>query len=153
MPRLARLALAIFGLAVPALAKKVDILSLQDGDEVPGRYIVSLKPDIDIGVHLDWVLNVRKRSLSPCSTNGPEKTYGFKGFNGYAGEFDEKTIAQIMANENVTLGSQSYCNAQLLTILGPGRRTRQSRASDVRNAADQCAVGYCKFIFAIATCQ
>ncbi|KAI1650417.1 subtilisin-like protein [Daldinia loculata] len=101
MPRLARLALAIFGLAVPALAKKVDILSLQDGDEVPGRYIVSLKPDIDIGVHLDWVLNVRKRSLSPCSTNGPEKTYGFKGFNGYAGEFDEKTIAQIMANENV----------------------------------------------------
>ncbi|KAI1658329.1 subtilisin-like protein, partial [Daldinia decipiens] len=101
MPRLARLALAIFALAVPALATSVDILSLQDGDQVPGRYIVSLKPDIDIGAHLDWVLNVRKRSLLPCRTNGPEKTYAFKGFNGYAGEFDENTIAQIMANENV----------------------------------------------------
>ncbi|KAI1470931.1 subtilisin-like protein [Daldinia caldariorum] len=115
MPRVATLALGIFGFVVPALAGILDtsknILNLKagngdgssDSDVLPGKYIVSLKSDIDIGVHLNWVQNVHKGSLSRRGTftAGLEKLFGFEGFNGYAGEFDEEVIALITANDNV----------------------------------------------------
>ncbi|KAI1807560.1 subtilisin-like protein [Daldinia bambusicola] len=113
MPRVATLVLGVFGFVVPALAGILDtsknILNLKNGDGdsdsdvLPGKYIISLKPDIDIGVHLNWVQNVHKRSLSRRGTltAGLEKLFGFEGFNGYAGEFDDEVIALITANENV----------------------------------------------------
>ncbi|KAI8962216.1 subtilisin-like protein [Daldinia sp. FL1419] len=101
MPRLATLIIGIFSLAIPALAGPIDFSKLQDGDQVPGKYIISLKPNIDLGIHLNWIHNVHKRSLSRRSTAGLEKMFGFEGFSGYAGEFDDETIAEIMANDNV----------------------------------------------------
>ncbi|KAK6957976.1 hypothetical protein Daesc_000768 [Daldinia eschscholtzii] len=100
-PRLATLALGVFGLVAPALAGVLDVLNLKDGDEVPGKYIVSLRPDIDIGIHLNWVHNAHERSLSRRGYAGLEKMFGFEGFNGYAGEFDDEVIALIKANDNV----------------------------------------------------
>ncbi|KAI1209365.1 subtilisin-like serine protease pepD [Annulohypoxylon truncatum] len=101
MQYLARLALGIFAIAGPALAAQVDILDLQDGDLVPGKYIVNLKPAVDIKAHLSWVRDVHKRSLDLCVTAGLEKTFSFAGFAGYAGEFDDDTIAKILADANV----------------------------------------------------
>ncbi|KAI1417059.1 subtilisin-like serine protease pepD [Hypoxylon sp. FL1857] len=101
MQRMTIFALGVFALAIPTLAELVDLLDLQDGDVVPGKYIVSLKPGVDIKVHLDWVLGVHQRSLSRRHTIGLEKTYGFGDFSGYSGEFDDGTIAQILANANV----------------------------------------------------
>ncbi|XXG98948.1 hypothetical protein Hte_005281 [Hypoxylon texense] len=93
-----------FGLAAPALAIAglADILNLQDSDVIPGKYIVSLRPDVDAALHLSWVRDVHRRSLArrggSSSTAGLEKTYGFGGFSGYAGEFDDDTILQILSN-------------------------------------------------------
>lgn len=101
MQRVARLALGVFGLAVPALAGLADILNLQGDDVIPGKYIVSLKPGVEAAAHLSWVRDVHRRSISRRDTTGLEKTYGFGGFNGYAGEFDDDTITQILGNENV----------------------------------------------------
>lgn len=101
MQRFAGVLLAVFGLAAPALASLVDISNLQDGDIVPGRYIVSLKPGVDAQAHVAWVQDVHRRSLSRRDTTGLEKTYGFGDFSGYAGEFDDDTVAQIQGHENV----------------------------------------------------
>lgn len=101
MQHFAKVVFAVFGLAVPALTAPVDISALQDGDLIPGKYIVSLKPGVDAQAHLSWVQGVHRRSLSRRDTTGLEKTYGFGSFNGYAGEFDEDTVAQIRGHENV----------------------------------------------------
>ncbi|KAI1386784.1 subtilisin-like serine protease pepD [Hypoxylon trugodes] len=101
MQHLATFALGFFGLAIPALAGVVDILDLQDGDLIPGKYIVSLKPGVSIDLHLGWVRDVHRRSISRRDTAGLEKTFGFEGFSGYSGEFDDDTIAQILADINV----------------------------------------------------
>ncbi|KAI2465886.1 subtilisin-like serine protease pepD [Annulohypoxylon bovei var. microspora] len=100
MQYLARLALGVFAIAGPALAA-VDILDLEDGDLIPGKYIVSLKPSVDVSAHLGWVRDVHRRNLDWCVTAGLEKTFSFTGFAGYAGEFDNDTIAKILADTNV----------------------------------------------------
>ncbi|KAI1460415.1 subtilisin-like serine protease pepD [Annulohypoxylon moriforme] len=101
MQHLARLALGIFAIASPALAAQVDILDLKDGDVIPGKYIVSLKPAVDVKAHLSWVRDIHKRNLDWCVTAGLEKSFSFGGFTGYAGEFDNDTIAKILADTNV----------------------------------------------------
>ncbi|KAI1776477.1 subtilisin-like serine protease pepD [Hypoxylon cercidicola] len=97
--------LFLLGLAVPALAAGLaGILNLQDADVIPGKYIVSLRPEADAALHLSWVRDVHRRSLSRrggSSTAGLEKTYGFGDFSAYAGEFDDETIMQILRSENV----------------------------------------------------
>ncbi|KAI1099383.1 subtilisin-like serine protease pepD [Jackrogersella minutella] len=101
MQHLARLTLGIFALAVSAAAAPVDLLDLQDGDIVPGKYIVTLKPAVDINLHLSWVRDVHQRSISRRSTVGLEKTFGFEGFSAYAGEFDDDTVTKILADLDV----------------------------------------------------
>ncbi|XDG09171.1 hypothetical protein ABKA04_008786 [Annulohypoxylon sp. FPYF3050] len=101
MQHLARLALGLFAIAGPALAAQVDILDLEDGDVVPGKYIVSLKPAVDVAAHLGWVRDIHKRSLDLCATAGLEKSFSFAGFSAYSGEFDDDTIAKILADVNV----------------------------------------------------
>ncbi|KAI0889336.1 subtilisin-like serine protease pepD [Annulohypoxylon maeteangense] len=101
MQHLARLALGIFAIAGPALAAQVDILDLEDGDLVPGKYIVSLKPAVDVEAHLSWVRDIHKRNLDWCVTAGLEKSFSFSGFTAYAGEFDDDTMAKILADTNV----------------------------------------------------
>ncbi|KAI0841164.1 subtilisin-like serine protease pepD [Hypoxylon sp. FL0890] len=116
MQRLTTFALGVFALALPVFAGPVDLLDLQDGDVVPGKYIVSLKPGIDVKLHLDWVSGVHRRSLSRRNTIGLEKTYGFGSFSGYAGEFDDNTIAQILGHENVLAVEQDRV-ARLTSVM------------------------------------
>ncbi|KAI1089598.1 subtilisin-like serine protease pepD [Rostrohypoxylon terebratum] len=102
MLHLARLALGLFAIAGPALAVlDVDILDLKDGDLIPGRYIVSLKPAVDIVSHLDWLHGIHKRSLELCATAGLMKSFSFAGFSAYTGEFDDSVIGMLLADVNV----------------------------------------------------
>lgn len=71
---------------------------------VPGKYIVQLRPDVDVATltsHIAAVKdlharNVRgRRDLSYAETGGVEKEYSFGDFHGYAGGFDDATIAAL----------------------------------------------------------
>lgn len=68
---------------------------------IEGKYIVTLKPEAEVQVQVSWVNEVHKRSFAKRDTAGVEHTYDIKTFKGYAGEFDENTLAEIKANPNV----------------------------------------------------
>ncbi|KAI1499292.1 peptidase S8/S53 domain-containing protein [Biscogniauxia marginata] len=97
------LALSAIGSAFPALASPIATGSsgLQDGDILPGKFIVSLKPGTEAESHLAWVQDIHRRSVSRRDTIGLDKAYAIGRFQGYAGEFDDETIEQIKGNENV----------------------------------------------------
>lgn len=103
--------LAIFiGALLPAalgapVTKRADIIE--------GKYIVTLKPGVDapsVESHLSWVADVHKRSFAKRNTAGIEKTYNISDWKGYAGEFDEATIAEIKANPDVSERRCISCN-------------------------------------------
>ncbi|KAF2442665.1 subtilisin-like protein [Karstenula rhodostoma CBS 690.94] len=97
MLNLGRLAF-LFGALLPsALAAPVT----KKSDLIEGKYIVTLKPDAKVEVQVNWVNDIHKRSFSKRDTVGVEHTYDIKTFKGYAGEFDENTLAEIKANPNV----------------------------------------------------
>lgn len=70
-------------------------------DVIEGKYIITLKPEVEVQVQVNWVNEVHKRSFAKRDTAGVEHTYDIKTFKGYAGEFDENTLAEIKANPNV----------------------------------------------------
>ncbi len=86
------------------LGNVASLLGLKDGDLVPNRYIVRLKPGIKAELHLDWLHALHKRSATCNGTSGLKSTFGFGNFNGYVGEFDDNMITQILANVNVNIG-------------------------------------------------
>lgn len=105
---LAGAALLGFASAAPH-AKQVTARStiVQDG------YIIKLKPgvdeaDFDFDSHISWVegvhkRNMMKRSLDQRSYKGVERQFtGRNHWNGYSGNFDEATIAEIRNNPNVS---------------------------------------------------
>lgn len=71
-----------------------------------GKYIITLKPSLNASStasHLRWVSALHKRSAGKRDTvAGIEKTYSIPGWNAYAGEFDEATIADIKASPEVS---------------------------------------------------
>lgn len=89
------------GLASPAPAAPL----AEPGAIIPGSYIITLKPEIDAvkaRIHLKWVKDVHKRSLTKREELGVEKTYDSKsGFQGYAGTFDSATIKEIKKSREV----------------------------------------------------
>jgi len=98
--------LAIFlGALLPAVLAAPAPITKRN-DIIPGKYIVTLKPGVDAAAaetHLSWVTDVHKRSFAKRDTAGIEKTYDIKEWKGYAGEFDEATIAEIKASADVAL--------------------------------------------------
>ncbi|KYK57494.1 serine protease protn [Drechmeria coniospora] len=75
---------------------------------IPGKYIITLKDGLqarDLDSHLDWVNGVHKRGLSASQFKGVERTYNGKhiNFRGYAGHFDQATVAEIRKNPDVAL--------------------------------------------------
>ncbi|KAK4665202.1 Suppressor of the cold-sensitive snRNP biogenesis mutant brr1-1 [Podospora pseudopauciseta] len=78
----------------------------RDNAPVPiaGKYIITLRPGAapSFETHLSWVRDVHTRSLSRRDEFGIEKVYSALDFHGYAGSFDEETIAQIRANPDVS---------------------------------------------------
>jgi oryzin len=74
----------------------------QKRDVIPGKYIITLKEGVDSSSHLSWVKTVHRRSLTKRDTAGIEKTYSINTWNAYAGEFDDATLEQIKANDDVS---------------------------------------------------
>jgi oryzin len=96
---------ATAALVAAALAAPLARGTPRAGSVVPNSYIVTLKPELreaDVAVHLSWVSDVHKRSLGRRDLAGVERTYeGVTSFQGYAGTFDEATIAEIRQSPEV----------------------------------------------------
>lgn len=78
---------------------------------VKDGYIIRLAPgaeDFDFDSHVSWVegvhkRNLAKRSLSERAYKGINRKFtGKNHWNGYSGEFDESTIAEIESNPDVS---------------------------------------------------
>lgn len=81
---------------------------------VPGKYIVTLKSNINATSHLSWVRDVHGRSLGKRDTAGVGKSYQIEDFSAYAGEFDEATLEEIRNNPDV----RCPCLARALRATG-----------------------------------
>lgn len=94
---------AFFCFALRVVALPI-LENLQDGDVIPGSYIVTLKKNLEqenVENHLQWLSDVHRRSLSRRDTAGLEKTYEIGTFHAYSGEFDEDAINEISENSDV----------------------------------------------------
>jgi len=103
--RVAALAAALG--AIPAHTAPVP--SSVAGQVVPGKWIITLKPDADIATvqsHMLRVRDIHTRNLARRGleeTGGVEKEYGFGSFKGYSGEFDDATIEELKAMDEVVI--------------------------------------------------
>lgn len=71
-------------------------------DVIPGKYIVTLKPEADAASHITWVNGIQARSVRRQDADtGVTNSYSFNSFNGYAGAFDDATIEQIRNSAEV----------------------------------------------------
>lgn len=95
--RLAVLAIA----ATPFVAQAAPF---KKEEVVPGKWIIQLKPDVDvatIAAHHNRVREIHarniltRRDLSAVEVGGVENEYGFGDFHGYSGGFDEATIEEL----------------------------------------------------------
>lgn len=76
---------------------------------IPGKYIVTLKDNVDLNSNIAWIEEVHKRSLARRQETDPdapapagiEKTYDMDGLKGYAGAFDDNTIKELEASDDV----------------------------------------------------
>lgn len=95
---------AIAGLAMAAPVP-------QDAVAAPAtKYIITLKPGIDpeVGIqHINWAGDLHRRGIYRREENGTVeedlKVFKVADFNAYAGSFDEETIAQLKASDEVSL--------------------------------------------------
>lgn len=104
MITISRLALLLGAILPGALGAPVNTDITKLSDIIEGKYIVTLKKGVDTAAaesHLEWVADVHKRSLGKRDTVGIERKYDIKSWKGYAGEFDEATIAQIRESPDV----------------------------------------------------
>ena len=86
-----------------ALAAPVTAPVTRRSDIIEGKYIITLKPEAEVEAQVSWVNDVHKRSFAKRDTVGVEHTYDLKTFKGYAGQFDENTLAEIKANPDVSV--------------------------------------------------
>ncbi|KAI1079014.1 peptidase S8/S53 domain-containing protein [Whalleya microplaca] len=72
--------------------------SAQQGEVIPDKYIVTLKPGITtetFKTHVNWARDIHSRSLSKRSFAGIQHEYHINNWNAYAAEFDAWTLARI----------------------------------------------------------
>ncbi|KXJ97256.1 peptidase S8/S53 domain-containing protein [Microdochium bolleyi] len=72
-------------------------------DIIPGKFIVTLRPEVELDLHTRWVSEVHGEGLRRRGGDsvGVENTFDAPGIHGYAGSFDEETVATIKANSSV----------------------------------------------------
>lgn len=102
MHGLKKLALFVSTLLPLASASPAPVVKPRSSEPIPDKYIITLKEDAAVESHLTWVSEVHARSLARRDLPGVEKTYNISAFQGYAGAFDEATIAEIEASPEVT---------------------------------------------------
>lgn len=99
-------ALCSSALAAPFMADGSQPAATSD-PSVAGKYIVMLKSGLqtrDLDAHVEWVNGVHKRSLGARQFKGIEHTYdGQYDFKGYAGQFDDETLAAIKNSPEVSV--------------------------------------------------
>ena len=152
---------AAAALAAPAIA---ELPSVADGAQesriVPGKWIVSLKPDMaaeEREDHFGWVDMVHRRSLSCRQSVGVEKTFDIGNFHGYVGEFDEDLIAEIGAKAEVRreclivyLPVASFLsfsrNVDQYDVLGRGSRARPRSRPHCACRENRPAVGLGEYL-------
>lgn len=102
--------LALAVAAVPYLAQAAPIANAAERfPTIPGKWIVTLKPNVDVAsiashhvkVREIHARNIARRSVSAEEIGGVEHQYGFGTFNGYSGSFDDSTVAELNALDEV----------------------------------------------------
>lgn len=78
-------------------------LKPRQGDAVPGKYIISLKPGVQMAQHLSWATQVHARSPRRREEvdTGVSHEYSIRDFSAYAAAFDDATIEQIRNSDDV----------------------------------------------------
>lgn len=105
-------ALLLFGALLPAaLGHPMMQGRHRSPENIPGRYIVTFKHDLDaakVDAHTTWATDLHKRHLGRRDHAddafipiGIEKSYKFTRFSAYYGSFDDATIEEIRKNEDV----------------------------------------------------
>lgn len=102
--------LAIAATAVPFIAQAAPLSSRSSDDLIAGKYIIQLRPDADIAtiaahhnkVRAIHARNIARRENDGEGSGGIEREYDFGGFKGYAGSFDDATIAELKALPEVS---------------------------------------------------
>ncbi|KAL1794473.1 hypothetical protein ACET3X_007894 [Alternaria dauci] len=95
---------ALAAAAAPFLADAAPVNTPRGAEIIPGKYIVQLKPDIDvasIAAHHNKVRSIHARNLARRGDGADgapvEHEYGFGSFKAYAGSLDEATIEELKA--------------------------------------------------------
>jgi oryzin len=104
--------LTLAAAATPFIANAAPLASRAADEFIPGKYIIQLKPDTDvasIAAHHNRVRSIHARNLArrdgdAAVSGGMEREFQIGGFKAYAGSFDETTIEELKAMDEV-----SYC--------------------------------------------
>jgi oryzin len=93
-----------------ALSARAAPLELVDGDIIPNRFIVQLKPGASaasVVAHQNAVRDLHARSTprrdAPSALRGLTRTFSAGDYNAYAGEFDSSVMAEVAALPEVLL--------------------------------------------------
>lgn len=99
---------ALLGLLAPLLALAAPVAQsdkvVQPVEPAQG-YIITLKPGVTVNesaTHIAWAGDLQRRGLTRRQEAAEDlKTFDLYDFQGYAGVFDESTIAEIASSEDV----------------------------------------------------
>jgi oryzin len=119
--------LALAAVVVPYLAQAAPVASATEPfPTIPGKWIVTLKPNVDtasvashhVKVREIHARNIARRSVSVEEIGGVEHQYGFGTFNGYSGSFDDATVAELNALDEVRGAFVLALKTKLTQIIG-----------------------------------
>ena len=108
-------ALSLAVAAASFLAHAAPLSTRSTEDSIAGRYIVQLKPDVDVATftaHREKVRSIVARHLGrrdDIDLNAEiDQEYSFGDFKGYAGAFDAAVVAELEALDDVFLIEKDF---------------------------------------------
>ncbi|KAI4677380.1 hypothetical protein J4E81_010954 [Alternaria sp. BMP 2799] len=108
-------ALSLAAAAASFLAHAAPLSTRSTEDSIAGRYIVQLKPDVDVATftaHREKVRSIVARHLGRRDdidlNAGIDQEYNFGDFKGYAGAFDPAVVAELEALDDVFLVEKDF---------------------------------------------
>jgi oryzin len=100
--------LSLAAAAAPFIASAAPLASRAGDGLIPGKYIIQLKPDTDIAsiaAHHNKVRSIHARNLARrddgAGSVGMEREFQIGDFKAYAGSFDDLTIEELKAMDEV----------------------------------------------------
>ena len=99
--------------ATSFLAHAAPLPTRSTEDSIAGRYIVQLKPDVDVATftaHREKVRSIVARHLGRRDdlNAGIDQEYDFGDFKGYAGTFDPAVVAELEALDDVFIVEKDF---------------------------------------------